>query len=75
MLAGAAGEIEDMTGGDDIEGQAFAQVIGVIELPFLHLAAALQGSEILLDGPSSRVPSKRLHGVLQGGLPLSLFHS
>ena len=56
LVARDAFEIEDVAGGDGIEGDTLSQVVGVVELSVLDAGAGLQNLEVLLDGPSALVP-------------------
>ena len=70
VLACSACEIEKVARGDGIEREALAQVFGAIELPVLDPSTGLESPEALLDGPLPGMPSNRLHGVVQCGLPI-----
>ena len=45
-VAGAALEVHDAPGGDGVEGEALAQVVGVVEAPVLDAGAGLEDSEV-----------------------------
>lgn len=59
MFAGHAREVEYMAGGDGIEGQTLAQVVGMIESSIFHSGATFQCPEILFNAPSPFVPLHR----------------
>ena len=63
-VAGAALEVHDAPGGDGVEGEALAQVVGVVEAPVLDAGAGLEDSEELLDGPACLVPPEDAQGVV-----------
>ena len=63
-VPGAALEVHDAPGGDGVEGEALAQVVGVVEAPVLDAGAGLEDSEELLDGPACLVPPEDAQGVV-----------
>ena len=57
-------EVEHPPGGDGVEGQAFAQVVRVIEAALFDAGTALEHLEIFFDDPASAIPFQCLDGLL-----------
>ncbi len=66
----AHGDVGDMAGGDGVEGQAFAQVVGGVEPPVRDAGPGFEGFEPCLDGPPFPVPVQDGGGVDGVGFPL-----
>ena len=71
LVAGHAFEIEDMAGGDGVEDETLAQVVGMVEPAILDAGAGLQRLEEELDGPSQHIPAdgglRGLHKIANPG--------
>ncbi len=66
----AHGDVGDMAGGDGVEGEAFAQVVGGVESAVRDAGAGLEGFEPCLHGPPFPVPVQHGGGVDGVGFPL-----
>ncbi len=66
----AHGDVGDMAGGDGVEGEAFAQVVGGVESAVLDAGAGFEGFEPCLHGPPFPVPVQHGGGVDGVGFPL-----
>ena len=64
-----AGDVEDAAGGGGVEGEAFAQILGVVEPSLLDAQPGLQDPEELLDRPALAVEADGRPRVLGAGLP------
>ena len=67
-VAALAFEIEDVAGGDGVEGEAPAEVIGVVEPQVLDADADLEDLEVFLDGPATLISGDDGFGDFRVGL-------
>ncbi len=65
------GEIPDPEGGDGVIGEAFAQIVGGIEMAVFDPRALFEGMEEAFDAPAQFVPPQHGGCRLQVRLPLS----
>ena len=68
--AGHVVQVVDMAGGDDVEGETLAQVVGGIELTVHQPGAGLEYGEPRLDGPAAFVPADDTARLLRRRLSL-----